>query len=552
MTSGGSDEGGRKLDRRTFVGAASAAMVTGALLKTIPLASAAESGSTASGPVIETTAGKVRGGQQGAVAYFKGVHYGASTAGERRFMPPQKVEPWSGVRDATQLGLRSPQLPSGLIPEVAAVDAKEPMGEDCLCLNVWTPSGGHAHRRPVMVWLHGGGYTSGSGGFTIYDGTNLAAHHDVVVVTVNHRLNVFGFLFLPDVGGARYAQASNVGMLDIVQALEWVRDNISGFGGDPGNVTIFGQSGGGGKVSTLMAMPAARGLFHRAIVQSGSSIKGVSREAANKSTAAFLAKAGVGPNEADKLQSMSMQQLLAAQSGGGMMGNPAFRFAPVVDGSSLPTDPFDPVAPAISAHVPLLVGSTQDEIGFFPGAALDPIDESALAPRVKQALHASDAQTAAVIAAYRKDQPGIAPIDIAIEVASDTFAWKNALTQAERKSAQHGAPVYMYYFTWKSPVRDGKLRAFHTLDIPFAFDNVDKGRSMTGTGQDRYALQTRMSAAWTAFARSGNPNTPSLPQWPAYDVQQRATMIFGNDCRVVDDPRPDDREALDAIHGVRL
>jgi para-nitrobenzyl esterase len=551
MTAGGSDTGGRKLDRRTFVAAASVAVTTLAMLKKLPLAAAADSGSNAGGPIIETSVGKLRGGQQGSVAYFKGVHYGPSTAGERRFMPPQKVEPWNGVRDATLPGLRSPQLPSGLIPEVDATDPREPMGEDCLCLNVWTPSGSHTHRRPVMVWLHGGGFTSGSGGSTIYDGTNLAAHHDVVVVTVNHRLNAFGFLFLPDVGGAKYAQASNVGMLDIVQALEWVRVNIAAFGGDPGNVTIFGQSGGGQKVSTLMAMPAARGLFHRAIVQSGSSIKGVSREAANQSTAAFLARAGIGPNEVDRLQSLTMQQLLAVQTGGGK-GNPPLRFAPVVDGGSLPADPFDPVAPAISAHVPLLVGSTQDEAGFFPGAALDPIDESALAPRVKQTLHASDAQTAAVIAAYRQDQPGISPIDLAIEVASDMFAWTNALTQAERKSAQHGAPVYMYYFTWKSPVREGKLRAFHTLDIPFAFDNVDVGRSMTGTGHDRYALQTRMSSAWVAFARTGNPNTPSLPHWAAFDSAQRATMIFDNDCRLVNDPRPDDREALSAIHGTRL
>jgi para-nitrobenzyl esterase len=547
MTADASDDGGRKLDRRTFVGAASVALVTGAMLKNMSLSLAQGSSSTASAPLIETRTGKLRGAQQGSVAYFKGVHYGASTTGERRFMPPQKVEPWSGVRDATQLGLRSPQLASGVIPEVDAVDVKEPMGEDCLCLNIWTSLGSHARRRPVMVWLHGGGFTSGSGGARIYDGTNLAARHDVVVVTVNHRLNAFGFLFLPDVGGAKYAQASNVGMLDIVQALEWVRDNIAAFGGDPGNVTIFGQSGGGSKVSTLMAMPAARGLFHRAIVQSGSSIKGVSREAANKSTAAFLAKLDIAPNEVDKLQSLTMQQLLAAQSGGGLIGNPALRFAPVVDGSALPTDPFDPVAPAISAHVPLLVGSTQDEAGFFPGTALDPIDESALAPRVKQSLHASDAQTAAVIAAYRKDQPGISPIDIAIEVASDLFAWKNALTQAERKSAQHGAQVYMYYFTWKSPVREGKLRAFHTLDIPFAFDNVDLGRSMTGTGHDRYALQNRMSSAWVAFARTGNPNTPSLPHWPAYDSDQRATMILDNECRLVNDPRPDDREALRSV-----
>ncbi len=230
MTARGSDGSDRKLDRRKFVGAASAAVVSGTMLKSVP-ALAESSGGGSGNPHRRDHAGKLRGGLQDSVAYFKGVPYGASTAGERRFMPPAKVESWSGVRDALELGLRSPQLPSGIIPEVDAVDRKEAMGEDCLRLNVWTPVGsGHAHRRPVMVWLHGGGFTSGSGGFTIYDGANLAAHHDVVVVTVNHRLNVFGFLFLPDLGGANYASAGNVGMLDIVQALAWVRDNIAAFG----------------------------------------------------------------------------------------------------------------------------------------------------------------------------------------------------------------------------------------------------------------------------------------------------------------------------------
>lgn len=546
----GSDGSARAtLDRRTFMGGAAASVAVGALMTSrTATVSAEDAAYGAPGPIVETTAGKVRGGRAGPVSYFKGVHYGASTAGDMRFMPPAKPAPWSGVHDAVQLGLRSPQNVSGLIPEVDAVDAKEPMGEDCLCLNVWTPGVGHAHRRPVMVWLHGGGYTSGSGGFTIYDGTNLAARHDVVVVTVNHRLNAFGYLFLPDIGGAKYAHASNVGMLDIVAALQWVHDNIAAFGGDAGNVTIFGQSGGGGKVSTLMAMPAAHGLFHRAIVQSGSSLGGLPREAANKSTTAFMAKLGLQPTagDVDRMQAMPMEQLLAAQKGGGIGGPRGVFFAPVGDGSTLPAGPFDP---ATSARVPLLVGSVQDEIGFFPGAALDPIPESALLPRLKQTLHATDEQAQAVIDAYRKDQPGISPIDIAIEVASDMFAWKNAVTQAERKAALGAAPVYMYYFTWHSPVRDGKLRAFHTLDIPFAFDNVDIGRSMTGTGHDRYALQDKMSSAWTTFARSGNPNTPLLPHWQAYNAQQRATMFLSDDCKVVDNPRPDDWAALAQFHG---
>jgi para-nitrobenzyl esterase len=480
------------------------------------------------------------------VSYFKGVYYGASTAGARRFQPPVKVEPWAGVRDALHLGTRSPQGPSGLIPEVAAVDdSDQPIGEDCLCLNVWTPRPGHGGKRPVMVWLHGGGFSSGSGGFKIYDGTHLAAMHDVVVVTVNHRLNAFGFLFLPDIGGAKYAQASNVGMLDIVLALEWVRDNAAAFGGDPGNVTIFGQSGGGAKVSTLMAMPSAKGLYHRAIVMSGSSIDGVARDSANESTAAYMASLGLEPNPAgvDKLQTLGMQQVLAAADA----RNRAFRMAPVVDGGTLPANPFDPVAPQMSADVPLLVGSTQDEVGFFPGFQLDPIPESELAPRLKGMLHASDETVRKVIDAYRKDQPHIQPIDIVEEVASDTFAWTHALVQAERKAALGAAPVFMYYFKWESPVRGGKLKAFHTLDIPFVFDNVDVARSMTGTGRDRYALERRMSSAWVAFARNGNPNTPELPHWPAFDSRRRGTLFLDDVCSVVDDPRRDERLVLESL-----
>jgi para-nitrobenzyl esterase len=543
------------IDRRSFLAAATVTVAAESLLQdALPASPASTTAGAAHGsgrPIVETTAGTIRGGRAGAVSYFKGIYYGASTAGARRFHPPNKVEPWAGVRDALTLGTRSPQGPSGLIPEVAAVDdSDQPIGEDCLCLNVWTPGPGHAARRPVMVWLHGGGFSSGSGGFKIYDGTHLSATHDVVVVTVNHRLNAFGFLFLPDIGGARYAQASNVGMLDIVLALEWVRDNAAAFGGDPGNVTIFGQSGGGSKVSTLMAMPSATGLYHRAIVMSGSSIDGVARDAANKSTAAFLAALGLPPDPAGaaKLQALSMQQILAAAGG----RNRAYRMAPVVDGSTLPANPFDPVAPRMSANVPLLVGSTQDEVGFFPGFSLDPIPEAELAPRLKRMLHATDATVRKVIDAYRKDQPGLAPIDVVEEVASDRFAWTHALTQAERKAALGGAPVFMYYFKWESPVRGGKLKAFHTLDIPFVFDNVDIARSMTGTGRDRYALERRMSSAWAAFARNGDPNTPELPHWPAFDSRRRGTMFLDNVCSAVNDPRRDDRLVLKTLSASRI
>ena len=533
------------MDRRVF-------LVSGSALVGAPLsrAFAAPARSDSTGPVAQTTSGKIRGSYQDKINSFKSVPYGAPTSGAARFMPPSKPQPWTGVRDTLELGHQAPQIPSGLIPEVAAVEDKGPMGEDCLVLNVWTPSLGTGHKRPVMVWLHGGGYSTGSGGFTIYDGANLARKHDVVTVTVNHRLNVFGFLYLADIGGEKYTNASNVGMLDIVAALEWVRDNIAAFGGDPGNVTIFGQSGGGGKVSTLMAMPSAKGLFHRAIVESSSAIKGVPRADATKSAEMILAKLGLKPNQLDELQSLPMDRVLSVNAGGGPAGNQALRLAPVVDGRTLPRDPFDPTAPELSASVPLLIGSVETEVTFMPRQQLDSIDDTDLHARVKQAARCDDAQADKLIEVYRKGRPGITNIDLYLILASDTSFRAGVRTEADRKAAQaaqSNAPVYMYYFTWRSPVRDGKLKAFHTLEIPFVFENVDVGKAMTGTGQDRYALADKMSRAWVAFARTGNPNHKGLPNWPAFATDQRATMIFNNECKTVHDPGKEERLALAAI-----
>lgn len=539
-----------KIDRRSFLNrttVAASAAIGGSLAKTF----AAPSTGDSSGPVVETTVGKVRGTTEDKVSAFRGIPYGASTAGAGRFMPPQKPQPWTGVKETIELGHRSPQAASGLIPEVAAVDAQEPSGEDCLMLNVWTPSATPGYKRPVMVWLHGGGFTSGSGGFKIYDGVNLAGRHDVVVVTINHRLNAFGYLYLADLGGANYANASNVGMLDIVAALQWVRDNISNFGGDPGNVTIFGQSGGGAKVSTLLAMPSAKGLFHRAVIESGASLRGIPRDAANQSTEAFLAKVGLKPNQMDQLRNMSVERIVAALSGGGPAGAPGLRFGPVLDGKTLPVNPFDPTAPAISATVPLLIGSTQTEVTFFAGQQLDPIDEATARQRVKETYRASDADADKIIAAYKHVDPNISNIDLYLESASDSFAWTNALTAAERKAALGKAPVYMYYFKWRSPVRDGKLKAMHCMEIPFVFDNPDAGKPMTGSGEDRYALAAKVSGAWAAFARSGNPSQKGLA-WPAYDTAKRATMILDDKCEVVNDPRKEVRLALTSLPPRRL
>jgi para-nitrobenzyl esterase len=521
------------IDRRSFIGMCTVA--AGALAPRINTAWADDG--AAAPATVATTAGKIRGSHGKGVYTFRGVPYAATTAGAGRFQPPAKLAPWSGTREATELGPRSPQLLSafhGFVPhEVEVMDRDERMGEDCLVVNVWTPTLGRGRKLPVMVWLHGGGFTSGSGGFIIYDGIELARKHDVVVVTVNHRLSAFGYLYLAGFGSERYANASNAGNLDIVAALEWVRDNIAAFGGDANNVTIFGQSGGGGKVSSLMAMPAAHGLFHRAIIQSGADVKGIAREAAGHNAERYLARLNLTPQQLDKLQDIPLEQLIKATEAN---GGPPINFGPVVDGHSLPTDPFDPTAPAMSASVPLLIGTVETEVTFFPGQQMDPIDDAALQAQVKKLLRsAGDADVDRVIAAYRAGRPTASNTDIALIMGSDAFR-AAILLEADRKSAQAQAPVYQYYFTWRSPVRDGKLRTFHTLEIPFVFDNVDAAQAMTGSGKDRHPLATRMSNAWVAFARTGNPNHPGLPHWTAYDSTRRATMIFNNECRMVDDP----------------
>jgi para-nitrobenzyl esterase len=393
-----------------------------------------------------------------------------------------------------------------------------------------------------MVWFHGGGYSAGSGNFLMYDGSALARRQNVVVVTVNHRLNVFGFLYLAELGGEKYSQASNPGMLDLVAALEWVRDNVGAFGGNPGNVTIFGQSGGAGKVSTLMAMPSARGLFHRTIAQSGATVRGVPRDAATRGAAAFLATLGLGRGQVEELRKIPAERLVGA-----MQATPELRLAPVVDGGTLPADPFDPVAPAISAGIPMMLGSTETEATFNPNAPLDPIDDAALRMRVRQVLRADDAAVDRITASYRRGRPAISNLDLYLILASDRGFREEVLTQAERKANQNAASIYMYYFTWRSPVRGGKLKAFHCLDIPFAFDNVDLATAMNGSGQDRYLLADRMSTAWAAFARSGNPSHAGLPTWPAFNTSQRATMILDNECRVVNDPNGEERLALLAL-----
>ena len=506
------------------------------------------------GATVTTSAGKIRGYVDNSVQVFKGVPYGASTAGAGRFMPPQKPQPWTGVRDAFEWGGRPPQIVGGEPEEMLPSDPREAQSEDCLVLNIWTPKTGSG-RRPVMVWFHGGGFASGSGSYSIYSGQELARKHDVVAITVNHRLNIFGYLYLAGYGG-KWANSSNVGMLDNVRALEWIKENIAAFGGDPGNVTIFGQSGGAGKVSTLMAMPAAKGLFHRAIAESGAALTATPKEQAMKTTEQVLARLSIKSDQLDQLQTKSMQEILdvirpPAGGRGGGPGGGGFNFGPVLDGTSLPANQFDPTAPAISASVPFLTGTTATETTFFqPDARLHQIDDAELKNRVKTLVRGSDADAEKIIALYRKNQPGRDNIDLFLRMDTDNSFFRQGVeTQAERKAAQRGAPVYVYRFEYYSPVRDGRLKAMHCMEIPFVFDNLEAGKIYTGTSPAAQKIADQMSAAWVAFARTGNPSHKGIPQWKPFNADERPTMVFGagTEARLVNDPGHEERLALKAL-----
>jgi para-nitrobenzyl esterase len=374
----------------------------------------------------------------------------------------------------------------------------------------------------------------------MYDGAALARRGDAVTVTVNHRLNVFGYLNLAELGG--HPSSGEAGMLDIVAVLEWVRDNVASFGGDPGNVTIFGESGGGMKVALLLAMPPARGLFHRAIIQSGPWLKAVSQDAATGHARALLEKLGIEPGKLEKLATLPAAEIQAAAAAA-VTGNVIGGFSPSVDGIALPSGPFDPAAPAISADVPVLIGTNKDEATLFLFA--DPkfgdYTEDDLAKRARQA--AGD-KAEALIAAARETFPDYSPSHLASAVQTVTMMWRDSIAMAERKAAQGAAPAYMYLLEWETPRGRGKLRSPHALEIPLVFDNVETARNFVGAGDAPQTLAEQMSEAWLAFARTGDPATPALPDWPPYEPDRRATMVFNLESRVVDDPFPAMRKAL--------
>lgn len=523
-----------------FLGAASAVLAPMAARAALPVP----------GPVVETRHGKVQGLTEDGIEVFRGLRYGAPPTGAGRFKPPAAPAPWDRIADATEFGAPAMQLADGstLSPRSAmgrqwTTIFKTPAevkidNEDCLFLNVWSPKVGDGRQRPVMVWLHGGGFEYGSGAWPLTDGANLARKGDVVVVTVNHRLNLFGYLYLAELAGPDYAASGNAGMLDIVLALQWVRDHIGAFGGDPGNVTIFGESGGGVKVSTLMAMPAAKGLFHKAIVQSGPGLKGVSKAAATASAKAVLEAAGVDPKAPGALQAASADALLAAA-----LKVPNLRLGPVVDGETLPHDPFDPAAPAISKDVPLIIGANKDEMTLFTASApwFGTLTEAELAADAAKA----GPQAQAILSAMRAGHLDYSPTYLRVAMAGLSF-WRDSIVQATRKAAQGGAPVWMYELVWETPVDGGRYKTPHTLDVPLVFDNAERGAAILGSGPEPRAVAAQMSDAWLAFARTGRPDAVSIPKWPPYEPRRRAVMAFDVRSRIVDDPRSAVRAAAGA------
>lgn len=508
-------------------------------------------GKPASAPIVpraQTRYGTVMGSFHNGVFDFKGIPYGADTS-QRRFMAPVPPAPWMGVRETTSFGPRAPQpgVHGSLSPREGYHLPPEqgPIGEDCLHLNVWTSGLRDGRKRPVMVYIHGGAYSSGSANNDLYDGTNLCHRGDVVVVTLNHRLNLFGFLYLADLAPG-FEDSGNAGMLDLVLALEWVRDNIEGFGGDPNRVLIFGQSGGGAKCATLMGIPAAKGLFQRVITMSGQQITASRRESATKRADAVLKDLNLPAGKINDLRTMPMDKLIQASRAGGYFG-------PVKDGRTLVSDPFDPDAPLVSAHIPMILGNTHDETRLLIGGS-DPSSfeltwETLPAKLLVVAQFLGDKMPDQVVRAYRQMYPNYTASDVFFAATTAFRSWRGQVIEAERRAGQpEAAPhTWVYELDWCTPIDGGKWGAPHTLDIPLCFDNVAVAPQMTGDGPEAQHLSALMSNTWIEFARTGNPNHKGLPEWRPYNLEKRCTMSFAANSLLVDNPRGNERRLIEQV-----
>ena len=520
--------------RRRFLGAA---MAGGLLTVAGPLRAASFF------PVVETADGQLRGMMVGGIAKFLGIRYGAPTSGANRFMPPQPVEKWGGVRDALKYSDSPPQVPGDRRHAYADLIMFENQpagpGEDNLALNLWSPTLSGTAKKPVIVVLHGGGFYGGSGNAIGMDGEAMARFSDCVVISVTHRLGALGFLHLPAFGGERFDSSGTVGMQDIVAALRWVKENVAAFGGDPSRVLVYGQSGGGAKTSTLMAMPSGKGLFQRAGVMSGSALRMMPEEIAIANAERLVGALGIAKGDVKALQSVPWTKLLETQAtleaAARAKGEAPSSFAPVVDGTILPRHPFLPDAPAVSRDVPLIVSTVLDERSYRM-TDFTMTEEQLLAFARERAGDRADE----VLALYREEDPDEKPFLLAARMDSDIWFRKGAFAQAELKARQNGGKVWSYLWTWPSPAYGGRFGAVHGIDVAPSLHSV-RG-ALNGPSAESVAMADRIAGSWAAFAATGDPNSDYLPDWPAYDTTSRATMILSDEPKVVNDPRAQFRE----------
>ena len=482
-------------------------------------------------PVVKTTSGDISGSIDDSIFTFKGIPY----AKAERFMPPQNPDAWDGVLECNDFGPVAKQIVSYIAD--STMDEKK-----LFSVNVWTQGISDGKKRPVMLWLHGGGFHVGSSNDPMTYGKALAKKGDVVIVSVNHRLNILGYLDL-SACGSNYAQSANVGMLDIVKALEWINKNIKNFGGDPSNVTIFGESGGGGKVGTLMCMPAAKGLFHKAIIQSGTLLNVMTKEKSQALGLAVLENLGLTADDVEKLDTVPYLNLVKAGndaiakiSGPRKPGSPTmFGFAPSADGVVLLQQPFSPGFADISKDIPLMIGTTFNELMRTAYAEKNPTMEQAKERLAKEYGNKNNQY----IELFAKAYPDYTPQDL---LSIDNVFRPYTIRTADARAMQGSAPLYVYLLAWKSPVDSASRGSFHGLDIPLAFNNVDLRPDWTGNSEEAWKLADKMSSAWLNFAKTGNPNVEGvLPDWEPYTAENGATMYFDNECRIVNNH---DRELM--------
>ncbi len=538
MTDGPDDKGrgqtiiGANRHQQTRRGLIKAGIVAAPLVLTSCASAAALGGDGAgSDGVVQTSHGPVSGYRDGPVHVFKGVRYGADTAGTR-FAKPKPPTPWSQVQRATDYGPASPQR------------GDRHQDEDCLFVNIWTPGLEREARRPVMFYIHGGAYNGGSGSSELYDGRRLAESGDVVVITVNHRLNAFGYLSLGMLMGEAYPDSGNAGQWDLILALEWVKANAASFGGDPDRLMVFGQSGGGAKIATMMASPAAKGLFHSAATMSGQQVTACGPLNARSRALAYLDKLGVQPGDADALRSMPVERMIAALDARDPI-NPehGLYFGPVLDERMLTRHPFWPDAPSQSAAIPMVLGNTRDEtrnlIGRREPDAFDMTWDD-LPARVGHHIRC-DILPDHVVATYRAAYPHYSPADIFFAATTAGRSWRGQVEEADAR-ARDGGPTWVYQFDWPSPDDGGKWGAPHTIDIAAAFGNLDKPGAFMGADASARRVSDQLQAAFINLARHGDPNHAGLPPWQKHRLPDRATMVFDATTQLVNDPRKIERE----------